>query len=136
MASLLRLHYRLAMRDAKVAFAAHNYAQAFQLLERAHVLGQRNVLAHWQSHWWMLRCGLRQGHRREVFGQVLRLFAVVPGFVLGWVPPGNTGGANVSALQPMPITDPTLRVIVPTYSCWWDVLIRIAVVAMIVFVWF
>lgn len=33
----------------------------------------------------------------------MRLFATLPGALLGWVPAGNTGGANVSALRPMPI---------------------------------
>lgn len=38
---------------------------------------------------------------REIVGQVMRLLATVPGFVFGWIPKGNTGGANVSALKPM-----------------------------------
>lgn len=136
MSPLLRIHFRHAMSEARAAFAGQDYARAFAFLERAHVLGQRSLVAHWQSHWWMLRCGWRQGHRREVVGQLLRLAAVLPGFVMGWVPLGNTGGANVSALRPMPVTDPTLKVLVPTYSCWWDVLIRAAIVAMFLFVWF
>jgi hypothetical protein len=51
----------------------------------------------------MLRHGWRTGDEREILGQVPR---IVFGFFMsffGRVPAGNTGGANVSPEQPMPI---------------------------------
>ena len=41
---------------------------------------------------------------REIFGQGTRTIAALL-FSRIWVPIGNTGGANVNALQPMPIPE-------------------------------
>ena len=51
----------------------------------------------------MLRVAAARRDKREILGQVVRLAATVPGFIAGWVPLGNTGGSNVSALKPMPV---------------------------------
>lgn len=91
------------MTEAKNAYVAGDPTGAFRSLERAHILGQRHFVAHMATHWWMLRTAIRQGNAAEARGQVLRMIAVVPGFLFGWVPKGNTGGANVSALEPMAI---------------------------------
>lgn len=50
----------------------------------------------------MFRVGLRSRDFREVRGQMLRMVAALL-FSRVWVPEGNTGGANVSPLKPMPI---------------------------------
>ncbi len=100
------------MALARQAYQAKSYAVSFARLERAHILGQRYFYPHLITHAWMLRVGLRTRRWREVFGQLLRLLAVVPGFLFGWVPIGNTGGANVSALRPMPIPE-DLKAAVP-----------------------
>ena len=42
---------------------------------------------------------------REIVGQLVRLVVAAPGTWTGRYPVGNTGGANVSALKPMPIPD-------------------------------
>ena len=51
----------------------------------------------------MLKIGFGRKDIREIFGQIIRMIAVFPASLFGWVPVGNTGGANVSALKPMPI---------------------------------
>ena len=48
--------------------------------------------------------------RREVFGQLKRMVAAAI-FSRLWVPPGNTGRANVSAVEPMPIPDDLRRLL-------------------------
>jgi hypothetical protein len=53
----------------------------------------------------MLSYGFRHRDRREVLGQVIRLMVAAPGSLTGRYPVGNTGGADVSALLPMPIPD-------------------------------
>lgn len=88
---------------ARSAFAAGKHEAAFARLERAHILGQLNFVDHVIAHLWMLRIALIRRDAGEIFGQVLRLAATVPGHLLGWLPIGNTGGANVSPLRPMPI---------------------------------
>lgn len=80
-----------------------NATGAFSHLERAHVLGQSITASHIRVHWEMLRWGLRHRKPREVSGQLLRIAGAATKTALGWVPRGNTGGANVSPLRPMPI---------------------------------
>jgi hypothetical protein len=96
--------YRHEMALARSAFAAARYDEAFRHLERAHILGQRATFAHAATHVWMLRVGLARRDPREIFGQWMRIAAALL-FSRIWVPVGNTGGANVSALRPMPLPD-------------------------------
>ncbi len=56
-----------------------------------------------KTHFQMLRLTLRQSDGREVRGQFVRLIGAGPFHMAGWVPVGNTGGADVSATRPMPI---------------------------------
>jgi hypothetical protein len=53
----------------------------------------------------MLRIGWRRRDGREVRGQVLRLAAGGLLSWAGWLPVGNTGGANVPPKKPMPLPD-------------------------------
>jgi hypothetical protein len=76
---------------------------AFRHLERAHVLGQALTVQHVRVHWRMLRWGLRRRDLRECVGQVLRIGGAATKTALGMVPEGNTGGANVSPIERMPI---------------------------------
>lgn len=79
------------------------FASAFRRLERAHVLGQASTREHVRVHAAMLRWAIGQGAPREVFGQLLRLLGASTKTAWGAVPKGNTGGADVSPLKPMPI---------------------------------
>lgn len=90
------------MQLARQYYWRQDFATAFTHLERAHILGQRQTGPHLLSHLWMLRTGWRRGDLREILGQLLRLPAALLMTWL-WVPPGNSGGANVSALRPMPL---------------------------------
>ncbi len=74
-------------------------------LERAHILSQPMAVPHLRTHVAMLGAGLRRHDRREVAGQLLRLVVAAPGSLSGRYPVGNTGGADVSALRPMPIPE-------------------------------
>ena len=95
--------FRSELDAARQAWKAGNLDEAFRRLERAHILGQRHLWPHIVSHVWMLGIGWQRHDTREIAGQVLRLIATIPGALIGWVPAGNTGGANVSALKPMPL---------------------------------
>jgi hypothetical protein len=95
--------------DGEIATAAEarrqgDAARAFRHLERAHILGQRSTTAHVRVHWLMLRHGIATRQPREVAGQVARIMAAAL-FSRIWVPAGNTGGANVSAMRPMPVPE-------------------------------
>ncbi len=91
------------MEAARAAWRAGDPDAAFGFLVRAHILGQRHLWPHVLTHLSMLRVGWRRRDGREIVGQIVRLLATLPGALIGWVPAGNTGGANVSALRPMPM---------------------------------
>jgi hypothetical protein len=60
---------------------------------------------HVRTHWSMLGAAVRRRDGHEIVGQLLRLVVAAPGSWTGRYPVGNTGGADVSALKPMPIPD-------------------------------
>ena len=96
---------------ARHARARHDAAGEFTCLERAHVLSQGDTLQHVRVHAAMLRWGIRQRSAREVFGQVVRIAGAGTKTVIGLVPHGNTGGANMSAFRRMPIAPELQRLI-------------------------
>ena len=98
----LRAAYDAELEAADAAALGGKTEVAFNHLERAHILGQRHTREHVRAHWLMLRLGASAGAWREVFGQTTRIVAAAL-FSRIWVPTGNTGRANVSALKPMPI---------------------------------
>ena len=93
---------RAAARDAR---ARGDVAAEWHHLERAHILSQPMAGPHVRTHVAMLGHGIRRRDRREVLGQVVRLVVAAPGSWTERYPVGNTGGADVSALRPMPIPD-------------------------------
>ena len=104
MKAAIKTAFGQEMSLARDAYKRDQLDEAFRLLERAHILGQRYFTTHFITHWWMLKVGWQRRDAREVRGQLLRLPAALLLSRL-WVPLGNTGGANVSPVQPMPIAD-------------------------------
>lgn len=122
--------YRAALHGARAAESRGDLPAAFAQLERAHVLGQRFLLPHLATHGAMLRLGWRRRDGREIAGQLLRLLATLPGWLSGWVPKGNTGGADVSALRPMPVPA-DLQPLLADFRVGRDVALRLAVYAVL-----
>lgn len=91
------------LRHAHAAGLAGQSALEFSHLERAHILGQASTYQHVRVHLRMLQWGVRHRRPREVLGQILRVFGAATMTGIGFVPEGNTGGANVSALKPMAV---------------------------------
>lgn len=94
--------------DAEMTAAIDLYrkgrmVQAFGHLETAHVLGQRHVVPHVVTHWWMLKIGLKRRSASEVVGQAIRTAFGALGSAIGVVPVGNTGGTNISMFKRLPI---------------------------------
>ena len=90
--------------ELRAASAARDHTELLHHLARAHILSQRYTRSHVYVHWLMFRAGLAARDMREVVGQVTRMIAAAL-FSRIWVPIGNTGLANVSAVRPMPIPD-------------------------------
>lgn len=104
--------YRNEMQLAIKARIDGNLNLAFYHYERAHILGQKYTLPHIKSHIGMLRVGWLRKDLREIVGQCVRMVAALI-FSKIWVPIGNTGGTNVSALRPMPIPEDLQQVLEP-----------------------
>ena len=96
--------YHGEMQLAMSARSQADFNRAFYHYERAHILGQKFTWPHIKSHLGMLQVGFLRKDAREIVGQCVRVFAALI-FSKIWVPIGNTGGANVSALKPMPIPE-------------------------------
>lgn len=75
----------------------------FHHLERAHILSQYSTRDHVRVHLEMLRWAKRQRDWKEAIGQVIRIVGAATKTAIGLVPTGNTGGANVSPVKPMPV---------------------------------
>lgn len=103
--------FEAAMAEAHDYQVIGNARGAFAALERAHMLGQLDFGPHLRVHWQMLLVGWRHGDRREVVGQLLRIALVPIGHLVGRLPVGNTGGANVSAFRPMDIAPELKRLL-------------------------
>ncbi len=101
--------FALEMRQGEAALARGDLDAAYARFERAHILGQSRTRLHVRSHVAFLRWATTARDYREALGQLGRILAAVI-FTWLWVPRGNTGGARVSALRPMPIP-PDLHVL-------------------------
>jgi hypothetical protein len=90
---------------AEAARRGDDDAAGFRFLERAHVLGQASTVEHVRVHWRMLCWSVRNRQPAEFAGQLLRIAGAAVLTGVGWVPAGNTGGANVSPFRAMPVAD-------------------------------
>lgn len=98
----LRTALKIELALAHEHTSRRDFDAAFSHLERAHILSQRFTFAHAGVHLRMLHLGWKRRDAREVLGQSTRIVAALA-FSRLWVPTGNTGGANVSPLRPMPL---------------------------------
>ena len=99
--------------DAELALASEQTdpARCFRHLERAHILSQYATGDHVRVHVAMLRWAREQRDLREATGQIIRIIGAATKTAIGFVPTGNTGGANVSAIKPMPLPDDLAAII-------------------------
>lgn len=84
-------------------FNIGNLEIAWRHLERAHVIGQAYPFEHSFVHWKMLVFGLKIKDKKEIIGQLPRLLVGGVKSFVGKIPFGNTGGANIHPLKPLPI---------------------------------
>jgi hypothetical protein len=107
----LKVAYNKELDLYRMYLCENNFGKAWYHLERSHIIGQSYPLEHSYSHWLMLKFGFKQKNVKEVFGQLLRLvFGGWKSFI-NHVPIGNTGGANVPPLKPLPIPEDIKKII-------------------------
>jgi len=107
----IRSSVQFELDAARQADARGEAEVAFRHLERAHVLGQAATVLHVRVHWRMLLWAARHCKPGEALGQLWRLIAAALVTGLGWLPHGNTGGADVSGFRRMPIAPDLQRVL-------------------------
>jgi Protein of unknown function (DUF3703) len=93
------------IQAANAARSRTEDGEEWRHLERAHILSQPSAWLHIRTHGAMFATALRRRDRHELLGQLFRLLVAGPGSLTGRYPMGNTGGANVSAFEQMPIPD-------------------------------
>ena len=87
------------------ALEINDLSDAWLHLERAHIIGQSYPYPHTYAHWLMLKFGFRIKNTNEILGQLPRLLVGGVKSFVGKIPVGNTGGANVPPLKPMPLPE-------------------------------
>lgn len=81
-------------------------------MQRAHILGQTDAIAHAIAHWQMLKLAWRQRDFREVVGQLLPTIVAVPLTLLyGQTRTLRGGKANVDASARMPIPEDVQQIL-------------------------
>ena len=101
----LKPFFLAELKEYKSEMQKDNLQKAWQHLEKAHLIGQAYPYEHSYVHWKMLLFGIHIKNGKEILGQIPRLiFGGVKSFV-GTIPVGNTGGANVPPLRPLPISE-------------------------------
>lgn len=101
----LKKAYIIELRQYTAYTAKNELSRAWYHLERSHILGQSYPREHTYSHWLMLKFGCKTKNTKEILGQMIRLLVGGWKSFIGHIPVGNTGGANVPALQPLEIPD-------------------------------
>ena len=106
----LKPFFRKEISDYRESLQYGNLPRAWEHLERAHILGQAFPWEHTYVHWKMLLFGIKIKSPREVIGQIPRLLVGGVKSFVGKIPVGNTGGANVPPLKPLPIDKDILEI--------------------------
>ena len=111
MKPLLKSAFDRELQLATTAALAGDHAGSWRHLERAHILSQAYAWPHVWVHARMLVAAWRRRDVREIGGQLARVLVAAPGSWLGRAPLGNTGGADVGILTPMPIPEDLQRLL-------------------------
>lgn len=106
----LRPYFKAELKAADFSLGNNDLGQAWRHLEKAHVIGQAYPLDHSFVHWKMLQFGFRIKSVKEISGQIPRLLVGGVKSFVGKIPVGNTGGANIPPLKPLPIEQEIIEI--------------------------
>jgi hypothetical protein len=112
MKAIVREQFNAELQGAKKAVAEQDFETAWIALQRAHILGQTDAIAHFTAHWQMLKLAWRQRDLREVAGQLLPTLVAIPLTLLyGQVRALRGGKVNVDPSESMSIPDDLQRLL-------------------------
>ncbi|XGV97575.1 MAG: DUF3703 domain-containing protein [Leptolyngbya sp. BL-A-14] len=110
--AVLQEHFDAELRQAKTAIAAQDFETAWIALQRAHILGQRDAVAHTIAHWNMLKLAWKQRDFREVSGQLMPVLLAIPlTFLYGQMRSPRGGKANVNDSKQMSIPEDIRKIL-------------------------
>lgn len=99
----LKTHYLQELQSYITAVGRNDFTSAWTHLERAHILGQFDWLAHFHVHVLMFKLGLKTRNWSEILGQIPRILLAIPGSLTGKAPLGNVGTSRMGIFTPMTI---------------------------------
>lgn len=102
---------RLLAASVNAAGTGRSTAQAWELAQAAHIVGQSLFPLHWRVHHHMLVMAARERNFAEAAGQLFRLALIPLGHLFGRLPVGNHGRSTVSAFRPMQVPEHLNRLI-------------------------
>lgn len=100
-----------ALLERYAVLQQHELQNRWLILQAAHVVGQTQFMPHIRVHCLMLALGWETRDWPEMAGQLFRIALVPFGHLLGRLPLGNPGRANVSAFKTMPVSPDVLQLI-------------------------
>jgi hypothetical protein len=78
MKAIVREHFELELRQARTAIEAEDFESAWIALQRAHIFGQPEPIAHAIAHWNMLKLAWKQRDVKEIAGQLMPTLLAIP----------------------------------------------------------
>ncbi|AFY66291.1 DUF3703 domain-containing protein [Geitlerinema sp. PCC 7407] len=100
MKAMIRQHFESELARAKAATAEQDFEAAWTALQRAHLLGQRDAIAHTVAHWHMLTLAWQQRDFKEIRGQIMPTLLAFPlTLLLGPVRQLRGGKANSNSSE-------------------------------------
>jgi hypothetical protein len=106
MKAIVREHFNAELNRANSAISAQDFEAAWIALQRAHILGQRDAIAHTIAHWNMLKLAWEQRDFQEVRGQLMPVLLAAPLTLLyGQMRSLRGGKANVNDSERMSIPE-------------------------------
>ena len=75
---IVQEHFNAELCRAKTAITQQDFETAWTALQRAHILGQTDAIAHTIAHWTMLKLAWKQRDFKEVYGQLLPTLLAIP----------------------------------------------------------
>jgi hypothetical protein len=103
---IVKEQFKVELCRAKAAIADRDFETAWTALQRAHMLGQTDAIAHSIAHWHMLKLAWKQRDLRELAGQIMPTLLAIPLTILfGQIRAVRGGKANVNDSERMSIPE-------------------------------
>jgi hypothetical protein len=94
---IVQEHFNAELCRAKTAITQQDFETAWTALQRAHILGQTDAIAHTIAHWNMLKLAWKQRDFQEVAGQLLPTLSAIPlTLLIGQMRALRGGKANIN----------------------------------------